>query len=87
MFSDIPRVPTPLQRKLRIIWIAQSNVGGGAQLSEGRTQLVRDVCVELPLACKRRIKPAKQLGMQTIKVTEPSLALAELEAIVGIPLR
>jgi putative hydrolase of the HAD superfamily len=33
------------------------------------------------------LKPAKQLGMQTIKVTEPSLALAELEAIVGIPLR
>ena len=33
------------------------------------------------------LKPAKELGMQTIKVTEPSLALAELEAIVGFPLR
>jgi putative hydrolase of the HAD superfamily len=33
------------------------------------------------------LKPAKELGMRTIKVTEPSLALAELEAIVGFPLR
>jgi putative hydrolase of the HAD superfamily len=33
------------------------------------------------------LKPAKALGMQTIKVTEPSLALAELEAILGVPLR
>jgi putative hydrolase of the HAD superfamily len=33
------------------------------------------------------LKPARELGMQTIKVTEPSLALAELEAIVGFPLR
>ena len=33
------------------------------------------------------LKPAKALGMRTIKVTEPSLALAELEAIVGMPLR
>ncbi len=33
------------------------------------------------------LKPAKELGMRTIKVTEPSLALAELEAIVGFALR
>ena len=33
------------------------------------------------------LKPARELGMRTIKVTEPSLALAELEAIVGFPLR
>jgi putative hydrolase of the HAD superfamily len=33
------------------------------------------------------LKPAKELGMQTIKVVEPSLALAELEAIVGFPRR
>jgi putative hydrolase of the HAD superfamily len=33
------------------------------------------------------LKPARQLGMRTIKVTEPSLALAELEAVVGFPLR
>jgi putative hydrolase of the HAD superfamily len=33
------------------------------------------------------LKPARQLGMRTIKVVEPSLALAELEAIVGFPLR
>ena len=33
------------------------------------------------------LKPAKELGMQTIKVVEPSLALAELERILGVPLR
>ena len=33
------------------------------------------------------LKPARQLGMRTIKVVEPSLALGELEAIVGFPLR
>ncbi len=33
------------------------------------------------------LKPARELGMRTIKVGEPSLALAELEAIVGFPLR
>lgn len=33
------------------------------------------------------LKPARELGMRTIKVTEPSLALAELEVIVGFPLR
>ncbi len=33
------------------------------------------------------LKPAKALGMQTIKVVDPDVALAELEAIVGIPLR
>ena len=33
------------------------------------------------------LKPARALGMQTIKVGDPELALDELEAIVGIPLR
>ena len=33
------------------------------------------------------LKPARQLGMQTIKVTDPDLALAELEAAVGFPVR
>jgi putative hydrolase of the HAD superfamily len=33
------------------------------------------------------LKPARQLGMQTIKVIDPTDALIELEAIVGIPLR
>jgi putative hydrolase of the HAD superfamily len=33
------------------------------------------------------LKPARALGMQTIKVTDPHLAIAELEAIVGFPLR
>jgi putative hydrolase of the HAD superfamily len=32
------------------------------------------------------LKPARALGMATIKVTDPALALAELEAIVGFPL-
>jgi putative hydrolase of the HAD superfamily len=33
------------------------------------------------------LKPARQLGMQTIKVTDPDVALAELEAAVGFPVR
>lgn len=33
------------------------------------------------------LKPAKAMGMQTIKVGDPDKAIAELEAIVGIPLK
>ena len=33
------------------------------------------------------LKPAREMGMRTIKVGDPDLAIAELEAIVGIPLR
>lgn len=32
------------------------------------------------------LKPARAMGMTTIKVTDPSAALAELEAVVGFPL-
>ena len=33
------------------------------------------------------LKPAKAMGMTTIKVGDPDVAIAELEAIVGFPLR
>ncbi len=33
------------------------------------------------------LKPAREMGMTTIKVTDPDIALAELEAVIGIPLR
>jgi putative hydrolase of the HAD superfamily len=33
------------------------------------------------------LKPAKEMGMTTIKVVDPDAALAELESIVGFPLR
>ena len=33
------------------------------------------------------LKPAREMGMQTIKVDDPDLAIAELEAVVGFPLR
>jgi putative hydrolase of the HAD superfamily len=33
------------------------------------------------------LKPAKELGMTTIKVLDPDDALAELEAVLGISLR
>ncbi len=33
------------------------------------------------------LKPAKAMGMRTIKVVDPAAALAELEADLGIPLR
>jgi putative hydrolase of the HAD superfamily len=32
------------------------------------------------------LKPARQMGMTTIKVEDPAVALAELEAVVGFPL-
>lgn len=32
------------------------------------------------------LKPAKAMGMTTIKVTDPAVAIAELEAVVGFPL-
>ncbi|MCY4393981.1 MAG: HAD-IA family hydrolase, partial [Rhodospirillaceae bacterium] len=32
------------------------------------------------------LKPAREIGMTTIKVTDPAAALAELEAAVGFPL-
>lgn len=35
----------------------------------------------------RNLKTARQLGMATIKVSDPEAALSELEQIVGIPLR
>ncbi|MEJ7585745.1 MAG: HAD-IA family hydrolase [Acidimicrobiales bacterium] len=33
------------------------------------------------------LKPARALGMQTIKVVDPANAIDELEAVVGFPLR
>lgn len=33
------------------------------------------------------LKPARALGMRTIKVGDPDLAIAELEAMVGLPLK
>ncbi len=33
------------------------------------------------------LKPARELGMTTIKVTDPDAALAELEAVVGFPVQ
>jgi putative hydrolase of the HAD superfamily len=32
------------------------------------------------------LKPARQMGMLTIKVTDPAVALAELEQVLGFPL-
>jgi putative hydrolase of the HAD superfamily len=34
----------------------------------------------------RNLKPARALGMRTIKVSDPALALAELEELLGFPL-
>ena len=33
------------------------------------------------------LKPARAMGMTTIKVVDPDEALTELEAVVGFPLR
>ena len=32
------------------------------------------------------LKPARAMGMTTIKVTDPPAALAELESVLGIPM-
>ena len=32
------------------------------------------------------LKPARALGMRTVKVVDPAAALAELSALVGFPL-
>ena len=32
------------------------------------------------------LKPARAMGMQTIKVVDPAIAIEELEHIVGVPL-
>jgi putative hydrolase of the HAD superfamily len=32
------------------------------------------------------LKPAAAIGMRTIKVVEPDVALAELESVLGFPL-
>jgi putative hydrolase of the HAD superfamily len=34
----------------------------------------------------RNLKPARELGMRTIKVDEPDAALAELSGLLGFPL-
>lgn len=33
------------------------------------------------------LKPARAMGMTTIKVVDPDVAISELEAVVGFPLR
>ena len=33
------------------------------------------------------LKPAREMGMATIKVADPDVALAELEKLVGFPIR
>ena len=33
------------------------------------------------------LKPAREMGMRTIKVVDPDVAIDELQAMVGIPLR
>ncbi len=33
------------------------------------------------------LKPARAMGMTTIKVVDPAAAIAELESVVGFPLR
>jgi putative hydrolase of the HAD superfamily len=33
------------------------------------------------------LKPAREMGMRTIKVVDPGDALAELESVIGLPLR
>ena len=58
--------------------------------------IYRLVCVELGVEPAEAVflddlginlKPARAMGITTIKVVEPDAAIAELEAVVGFPLR
>jgi putative hydrolase of the HAD superfamily len=59
-------------------------------------RIYRHACELLDVAPERciylddlgvNLKPARAMGMRTIKVGDPDTAIAELEAMVGIPLR
>ena len=59
-------------------------------------RIYRHACELLSVAPERciylddlgvNLKPARAMGMRTIKVGDPDVAIAELEAMVGIPLR
>jgi len=59
-------------------------------------RIYRHACELLSVAPERciylddlgvNLKPARAMGMRTIKVGDPDTAIAELEAMVGIPLR
>ena len=41
----------------------------------------------VPRRPRINLKPARALGITTIKVVDPDEAIAELEAVVGFPLR
>ncbi|MGH9229836.1 MAG: HAD-IA family hydrolase [Acidimicrobiales bacterium] len=72
--------------------IESSNVG----LRKPDTAIYQLVCRELGVAPREAVflddlgvnlKPARAMGMTTIKVDRPDEALAELEQVVGFPLR
>jgi putative hydrolase of the HAD superfamily len=72
--------------------IESSRVG----LRKPDTAIYELVCRELEVAPREAVflddlgvnlKPARAMGMTTIKVERPDQALAELEAVVGFPLR
>jgi len=58
-----------------------------ARLSEavGRALAADDVAYLDDLGIN--LKPAREMGMTTIKVIDPDIAIAELEQVVGFPLR
>ena len=84
--SDSPS-PRPLRRRDRVL---------GGRRAQARPPLLPLACATLGSSPDQAVflddlgvnlKPARALGMITIKVTDPAEALAELEEIVGIPLR
>ncbi|HCB33631.1 MAG TPA: hypothetical protein DEP69_00125, partial [Acidimicrobiaceae bacterium] len=55
------------------------NAAGGGAVTAGRTAYLDDLGVNL--------KPARAMGMATVKVADPDAALDELEQLVGFGLR
>ncbi|HKA84039.1 MAG TPA: HAD-IA family hydrolase [Acidimicrobiales bacterium] len=88
----LPELPMAGLADLFDVVIESSKVG----LRKPDTAIYELACLELGVAPSEAVflddlgvnlKPARAMGMTTIKVDEPDRAIAELERVVGFPLR
>jgi putative hydrolase of the HAD superfamily len=82
---------TDALRELFDVFVESSKLG----LRKPDPRIYAHVCEALAIAPRdavflddigRNLKPARELGMRTIKVDEPDAALAELSGLLGFPL-
>jgi putative hydrolase of the HAD superfamily len=90
--AAVPERPMAGLADLFDVVIESSKVG----LRKPDTAIYELVCLELGVAPAEAVflddlgvnlKPARAMGMKTIKVDEPDRAIADLERVVGFPLR